>query len=86
MTDIQRVGIDLAKTVFHHGNEAAQWWSASAFAGRGCILPNPAATGLLGGDGSLWQCSSLGTAGAAGHKVIPTQGGAVHQRQQERRQ
>ena len=68
----------------------AQWWSANAFAGRGCILPDPAAAGLLGGDGSLWQCSSLGTAGAApgsqGLDDEPTQGSAVHQRQQERRQ
>ena len=38
----------------------AQWWRASAFAGGAALLPDPAAVGLLSGDGSLWQCSSLG--------------------------
>ena len=104
----------------------AQWWSASAFAGRGCILPDPAlddeptqgsavhqrqqerrqrrgrdrrgvepsghavrwgdrssnSAGLLGGDGSLWQCSSLGTAGVTpgsqGLDDEPTQGSAPY--------
>ena len=54
------------------------------------LLPDPAADGLLGGDGSLWQSSSLDTVGASpgsqGLDDEPTQGSAVHQSQQERRQ
>ena len=93
MTDINRVGIDLAKTVFHVTavDEAGAVVERKPLSpGGATLLPDPAIAGLLGGNGSLWQCSSLGTAGVTpgsqGLDDEPTQGGAVHQRQQERRQ
>ena len=93
MMDIKRVGIDLAKNVFHLTavDEADEIVGAQAPASSGAaILPDVVAARLRGRYGSLWQRASLGAVcdafGSPGDDDEPAQGGALHASQQERRQ
>ena len=93
MTDITRVGIDLAKKIFHVTamDESGRGAGTQAFPARAvAIVPGAAAGGLRGGDGGVRQRASLGPAGGKpgppGDADKPAQGGAVHAPEQERRE
>ena len=72
MENIARVGIDLAKKVFHV--TAVDYTGAmverKAAASRAAIVSGVPADGLRGGDGSVWQCHHWGRLAAwHGHEV-----------------